>query len=135
MLTIRDEGDIALLSGDALRAFVTARLADLRQDDICDPDTQGYVVVMEPGDSVAAVEAAVGAPLLRNPVTGLDYGHPAFQPVADYFARHACWYEAVVVPGDGDFGVVLVVPRHVGGIEPRLLALCAEYAVTAPAEV
>ena len=38
------------------------------------------------------------------------------------------------MPGDGDFGVILFVPRR-RDIEPRLLALCAEYAVTEPVEV
>lgn len=134
MLTVRDEADLAQVADAGLRALVAHRLADLCQEDICDPDAQGFVVVMEPGDSVAAAEAAIGAPLLRNPVTGLEYGHPDFQPVAEYIGRHAHWYQVVVVPGDGDFGVILFVPRR-RDIEPRLLALCAEYAVTEPAQV
>lgn len=135
MLTIRNETDIAQVADGQLRELIAHRLADLCQEEIYDPDAQGFVVVMEPGDSTAAVETAIGAPLLRSPVTGIEYGHPDFQPVAEYFGRHAHWYEVVVVPSDGDFGVILFVPRQQGGIETRLLALCAEYAVTESAQV
>lgn len=134
MQTIRDEADIAQVEDAGLRELVAHRLADLCQADIYDPDAHGFVIVMEPGDSVAAAEAAIGAPLLKNPVTGLEHGHPDFQPVAEYIGRHAHWYEIVVVPGDGDFGVVLFVPRR-QDIESRLLALCAEYGVTESAQV
>lgn len=134
MLTIRDEADLAQVADTGLRELVADRLADLCQEDTYDPDVQGFVIVMEPGDSLAAVESGIGAPLLKNPVTGQDYGHPDFQPVTEYIGRHAHWYEVVVVPGDGDFGVILFVPRR-PDIEPRLLALCAEYAVTESARV
>ena len=33
----------------------------------------------------------------------------------------------VLVPGDGDFGVVIFIPK-VAGIDPDLLAFCAQYA-------
>ena len=46
-------------------------------------------------------------------------------------AEHDTCYEMVFVPGDGDFGIVIFIPKH-PGIDAELLALCAEYAVPAP---
>ena len=89
---------------------------------------------MIPGDGLAEVEAAVGIPLLVNPVTRVAYGDPAFSPIFEYAGRHARFYELVFIPGGGDEGVTLFVPRH-PDVEPRLLALCAEYAVTEPVAV
>jgi hypothetical protein len=37
----------------------------------------------------------------------------------------------VFVPGDGDFGIVIFIPK-LEDIDPDLLAVCAEYAVPAP---
>jgi len=128
---IRDSSQIDGLVDPFLRTLLASRLADLTQGEPYDPDLHGFVVVMQPGDSLAEVEAAIETPLLKDPVTGTEYGDPAFQPICEYVGRHPRWYELVIVPGDGDFGVTLMVPRN-PDIEPRLLALCADYAVTEP---
>ena len=132
MLTIRDDDEIDAVADSGLRDLLVSRLADLTQGETYDPDVHGLVRVMLPDDAVAEIEAAIGFPLLRNPITGVEYGDPAFSPIFEYVGQHPRWYEIVIVPGDGDFGIVLFVPRH-SDIEPRLLSLCAEYAVTEPA--
>lgn len=86
---------------------------------------------MQNGDALADVEAAIETTLLRNPVTGIAYGQPGFTPIFEYVGEHADWFEIVIVPGDGDFGVVLFVPRQ-SDVDSRLLALCAAYAEPEP---
>lgn len=134
MRILRDAADVAALDDAALRALITRRLDEREIGEDFDADLHGPYLVMVPGDALAEVEAAVGIPLLINPVTHVPYGDPAFSPIFEYAGRHARFYELVFVPGGGDEGVTLFVPRH-PDLEPRLLALCAEYAVTEPAEV
>jgi hypothetical protein len=133
MQTIRDLAGLAALADAFLRQLITRRIDERCDGQPYDPDVNGFFVVMAPGDGVAVVEAALGAPLLRNPVSGVEYGHPDFTPIFEYAGRHARWYELVFI-GAGDEGVTLFVPRH-PDVEPRLLTLAAEYAVSEPVEV
>jgi len=133
MHILRDAADVAALDDAALRELIKRRLDEREIGEDFDAELHGTFVVMVPGDGLPEVEAAVGIPLLVNPVTRVPYGDPAFSPIFEYAGRHARFYELVFVPG-GDEGVTLFVPRH-PDVEPRLLALCAEYAVTEPVEV
>ncbi len=134
MRILRDASDVAALDDAELRALIERRLDEREIGEDFDAELHGPFVVMLSGDGLAEIEAAVGIPLLVNPVTHVPYGDPAFSPIFEYAGRHARCYELVFIPGGGDEGVTLFVPRH-PDVEPRLLALCAEYAVTEPVEV
>ncbi len=134
MRILRDAADVAALEDKELLALIERRLDEREIGDAFDAELHGPFVVMVPGDSLAEVEAAIGIPLLINPVTHAAYGDPAFNPIFEYAGRHARFYELVFIPGGGDEGATLLVPRH-PDVEPRLLALCAEYAVTEPVPV
>lgn len=133
MQIIRDFESLACLADDFLRQLIARRIDERCDGEPYDPDVNGGFIVMVPGDGVEVVEAALGTLLLRNPVSGLEYGHPDFTPLFEYAGRHARWYELVFL-GAGDEGVTLFVPRH-PDVEPRLLTLAAEYAVSEPVEV
>lgn len=134
MQILRNPAEVAALDAEALRVLIERRLDERELGEDFDAELHGPYIVMAPGDALPTVEAAVGIPLLTNPVTGVAYGDPAFSPIFEYAGRHARFYELVFVPGDGDAGVTLFVPRD-PDVEPRLLALCAEYAVTEPVVV
>lgn len=134
MHVIKDDLALDAIADPFLHRLIESRIADMTQGDDLDPDVHGFFVVMDPGDTVEEIEAAFGTPLLHNGITGAEYGGPDFSPLFEYVSAHPGWYEIVVVPGDGDFGVVLFVARH-ATIEPRLLALCSEYAVAEQSEV
>ena len=134
MRILRDAADVAALDDGELRGLIERRLDEREIGDAFDAELHGPFVVMLPGDGLAEVEAAVGIPLLVNPVTRVAYGDPAFSPIFEVVVRHPRCYEMVFVPGGGDDGVTLFVPRH-PDVEPRLLALCAEYAVNEPVAV
>ena len=133
MQIIRDFESLACLDDDFLRQLIARRIDERCDGEPYDPDVNGGFIVMVPGDGVEVVEAALGTLQLRNPVSGLEYGHPDFTPLFEYAGRHARWYELVFL-GAGDEGVTLFVPRH-PDVEPRLLTLAAEYAVSEPVEV
>lgn len=133
MQIIRDLASLAGFDDAFLRELIAMRIEERCDGEPYDLDVNGFFIVMAPDDGVEGVEAALGAPLLRNPVSGVEYGHPDFEPLFEYAGRHARWYELVFL-GAGDEGVTLFVPRH-PDVEPRLLALAAEYAVSEPAGV
>lgn len=132
MRIILDQAGIDALPDPVLRALIIQRLAERELDEAFDAELHGPFVVMEPGDTLTSVEAATGIALLRDPVTGVEYGDPTFSPIFEYVSAHAHCYELVLIPGGGDDGVTVFVPRH-PAVEPRLLQLCAAYAVPEPA--
>lgn len=132
MRIILDQAGIDALPDPVLRALIIQRLAERELEEPFDAELHGPFVVMEPGDALTTIEATAGIPLLRNPVTEVEYGDPAFSPIFEYVGAHAHYYELVLVPGGGDDGVTVFVSRH-PAVEPRLLQLCAAYAVPEPA--
>lgn len=50
----------------SVRALVAQRFVEIAQDEPYDPDTYGYLVAAEPGDSVEAREKETGCPILGN---------------------------------------------------------------------
>lgn len=134
MWILRNPADVAALDDEGLRALIERRLEERDLADTFDADLDGPYIVMAPNDALATVETAAGFPLLIDPVTGATYGDPAFNPIFELVIRHPRCYEMVFVPGGGDDGVTVFVPRD-PRIDPRLLTLCAEYAVPEPVPV
>lgn len=117
-----------------LLSMVEQRFADMcSEDEESDGDFESdlQVIVVEPGDSVPALEAESGCPILRNLCGDVRFGEPGFTPCFELLEEHAGCYELVYVPGDGDGGVNIFIPK-VMGIDPDLLAMCAMYSVPAP---
>lgn len=100
------------------------RLLLLRRDQLL-ADTGGdyelgdlvQFIVVEPGDTVAAVEAVANYPLITN---------PAFE----WVASHGGWYEAVTILSDDGFGIALFVPDH-EAIDPTVLHAMRSHALSA----
>lgn len=131
MLVLRDPDLSSRIEDRDLRQFIELRFIDMCSDDDYDPDLNGYMIVVEAGDMVPAVEAASGCPILRNVSGNGRFGEPGFTPYFEVLEEHAGFYEMVFIPGDGDFGIVIFIPKAVG-IDAELLAMCATYSVPAP---
>ena len=123
MRLLRDPAEAEQLAEPALRALLAQRFCDLAQGEPYNPDICGYFVLVEPGDSIAAIGAETGCSLTASP--------PCFELVEAH--QHPACYEVVFVPGDGDFGIVLIVPKA-EGVDVELLRLCARHAVNAAVE-
>jgi len=90
--------------------WLKRRLSDYRdrlQEADCEVGELGPIVVVEPGDTLEAIETATG--------------------VADLDSREYCegdhgWYELAFVTGQDGGGAVLLVPDR-DGIDPALLAI------------
>lgn len=124
-----DNPDNADLCNPDLSDLIQQRFESLCQDEDYDSDIHGFIFLVQPGDSIAQVELATGCDLISDPFNSVRFGDPAFRPNFELLEEHAFCFEMVFVPGDGDFGIVIVIPK--AGIDPELLAFCQTYAVPA----
>lgn len=84
-----------------------ARVADC-------PEILGFVLVVEPGDTIASIDRQLGFSILDN-------RH-------EFILEHAGYFELVFVLGQDGYGIEVFVPKT-EGINLELLAMCIEYAV------
>lgn len=130
MILLRDPADLAKVEASAICTLLAKRFEDISADEPYEPDVHGFFVLAQPGDTVAAIEAASGCPIVQSTDGRRAYGAPDFQPCFEVLEEHASCYEIVFIPGDGDFGVVIIVPKR-DGIDPTLTAYCETYATDA----
>ncbi len=92
-----------------------------------------HFLIVQVGDSVAELEREC-CPILTNMVDGSRFGDPDFTPCFEVLEEHARCYEMVFILNDDGYGIAIFIPKVIG-IDPELLAMCAQYAVPAPALV
>jgi len=131
MLVLRDPSVASSIADNDIRELVEQRFEDICAGEEYEADLHGFMIVVEPGDSVDVLEAESGCPILRSYIGNARFGDPEFKPVFECLDEHSFCYEMVFVPGDGDFGIVIFIPKQ-DGINPELVAMCAEYAEPAP---
>ena len=127
MLTIRDPTDIPSIPDPAVRRLVQRRWSEVINGQPYDIGPHGEMIVVEPGDTVTALEKASGCPISSNPFDDARYGDPDFVPVCEALEEHADCYEMIFIFTDDGAGTTLFIPKH-HGIDPELLALCEKFA-------
>ena len=130
VLVLRSSAQASRISDPAMRRLVETRFAQVCAGDQHDPDRHGYMIVAEPGDSVEALERESGCPVLRNTFDDARFGDPEFTPAAEVIEEHAGCYELLFIFTDDGYGIEIFVPK-VNGVDPELLAMCAQFAVPA----
>jgi hypothetical protein len=123
MLVITDPSSLSKVSEPDVR-----RLIEQRMDEYGSDAGLATFIVVEPGDPLDAVNAQLGFSILGNRFDGRRYGDPDFAPSFEVLEEHPGCYEMVFVLADYGDGVIVLVPKG-DGADPRLLALCADYAV------
>lgn len=113
-----------------VRRLVLTRFNQICAGEPYDYDRHGEVIVVEPGDTVAALEEEGGCPILYNPFDDSSFGDPEFSPMFEALEEHPGCYEIVTILNDDGFGIAVFVPKH-PDIDADLLAMCARYAVQA----
>ena len=112
-----------------IRHFLEGRFLAITDGEDLDPDIHGYALLLEPGDKLEDLLLDPEASILKGLVEESPYVIPP-----ECIEEHAEFYDMVFVPGDGDYGITVIVPKE-PGIDPALLSLCAQIATTAPSEI
>lgn len=131
MLTLTYHATTIAITDPTLRELVASRFDEISGDHPFDPEIHGVLIVVEPGDTAIDLENVSGCPILTNTITGHHFGEDGFEPLFEYLGEHESCFELVFVSGDGDFGIVIFIPKT-EGIDPDLRLFCATY--TQPVE-
>ncbi len=125
MQIIRDLASTAQISNPAIRQLVQQRIDELGGEAF-DTTALGYLLVIQPGDTLDAIDTQLGFSSLANRVTGIRYEQPGFTPSFEFVEEFPSCYDMVFVLSDDGFGVEVFVPKDIG--IPDLLAMCQRYA-------
>ena len=119
-------GPQAALSIDEpdVRRLVFKRFDQITAGEIYDYDHHGELIVVEPGDTVAALEEECGWPILHNPFDNTRFGEPSFLPTFEALENWPGCFEITIIASDSGAGILIFVPKQ-PGIDADLLAMCA----------
>ena len=133
MLILRNAADVALIVDPAVQALVALRFRQLKSPNVLAAPNAEFIVV-EGGDAVSEIEAAVGLPLLHGLFDDQPFGHPDFAPCFDILEEHTHGntriYEMVCI-GNDDGAATAIFVADSEGIPSDLLALCRSFATPA----
>ena len=88
------------------------------------------VFVIEPGDSLQTIDAAMDGCFLTNHYSGRRLGDPGFAPCFETLEEYPTVYEMLFIQSDEGHALVVLIQKT-PDIDPELLALCARYATPA----
>ena len=127
MQLIHTAADAAKLTDPALRHLIETTIAALSEDEPFDAAVLGYFLIIEPGDTMAELDAQMGFSILTNRCTGIRFDAPGYTQHFEVLDEHAGYFELVFILSDDGYGIEVFVPKR--GAAPELLAMCARYAV------
>ena len=120
------------IADPSIRALASHRFSQIISGEPYDYDRHGYVIVVEPGDSIESLESETSCSIIHNALDGTHFGDSNFTPCFEALEEYSHCFEMLFILNDEGFAINIFIPKH-PGIDPRLLALCTEYAVPAAA--
>ncbi len=114
----------------SIRALISQRFSQILSGEPYDYDQHGYMIIVEPGDSIESLESESCCSILHNAFDDTHFGDSDFTPCFEALEEHSHCFEMLFILNDEGFAIDIFIPKH-SGIDPQLLALCAEYAVPA----
>lgn len=131
MRALHNEDDLDGIADPGIRALVGQRFKELGAIEDYSLDELGTFWLIEPGDTVEAIEVATGCWINSSLFSDCRYGEPDYSPCHEVLEAHPSCWEAVWIFNDGGFGAILFIPSHQPGIDETLLAYCKEFATPA----
>lgn len=113
MQVIRSAADAANIADPAIRQMILQRINAIASDEPYDATQHGYVLVVEAGDKLNAINQQVGFDLLAK----------AYEILEEYPSA----YDLLYIVCDDGFGIELFIPKTID--IPELIAMCKRYAV------
>lgn len=126
MQIIRDPAQTSTIADPYIRHLVELRIYELGKQPY-DLSAMGYFLIVEPGDSLEAINAQIGISILCDRTTGLRYDQAGYRPSFEFIEEFSGCYDAVLVLGQ-EFAVEVFIPKT-AGIEDELLKMCQQFAV------
>ena len=135
MIVLRDPQATSQITDPYIRDLVALRWSQVLAGEPYDYDRHGYMVVVEPGDTVEQLEQEIGLPILHGLFDDAPFGDDDFTPCFDCLERHTYEnavrvYEMVFISNDDGFATTIFVPAC-EGIPGDLLAMCRSFATPA----
>jgi hypothetical protein len=127
MIVVKSLSDTHKICNITIRELVRQRIND-HGGDTFDASTIGYFLVVEDGDTLEALSAQVGFPILCNRMTGIRYREPGFHPSFELVEEIGDVFDAVFVLSDDGMAVELLVAAD-SSVHPDLLAMLKFYAL------
>ena len=131
MIVLRDPQATSQITDPYIRDLVALRFSQILAGEPYDYDRHGYMVVVEPGDTVEQLEQEIGLPILHGLFDDIPFGDDDFTPCFDILEEHrneqSAAYEMVFISNDDGFATTVFVP-DAEGTDSRLLAMCRSFA-------
>jgi hypothetical protein len=86
-------------------------------------------VLVEPGDTAAALEQVLGLSIVTSLFDAVRYPHDDYVPSFEVIEDHGDGYEMVFITDDDTGSTVLFIPKS-AGMDAELLSLCQAFAIT-----
>jgi hypothetical protein len=127
MLSMTDGGSLRRALSSTLDNRIK-RLLRLRRYQLSnDMSDQAHFVIVQHGDTPAALEQALGFSVFQNLGDGTYFDEPDWSPGWEWMDQHDFGWELCFILTDDGFAHVVIVPRS-DGIDPSLIELCTTHA-------
>ena len=80
---------VSRILNPAVRKLMQRQISEACSGEPYNYHRTAYAIMVEPGDSAAAVEQEIDFPILRNSFDGTRYGGPDFSPSFEALEEHA----------------------------------------------
>jgi hypothetical protein len=109
MLVLRNPANASRIADPGLRELVQQRFAEIFADDPYDPELHGTFIIVEFGDSVAALEQETGWGILHDPFEGVSFGHPDYAPSFEALEEHDHAFEMLHLRSEAGCGLPVIL--------------------------
>lgn len=131
MLTIIDGGSLARALKLPIDPSLKRLLSERRDQLGGDITNQARFLVMQPGDSLNALEQELGFSVFQNHADGRRFGDPDFSPSWEHLEWHDFGWEVYFIFTDDGFAHVVLTP-NAAGVDAELTALFSQFASGQP---
>jgi hypothetical protein len=88
----------------------------------------GYFLVIQPWDTLDAIDAQLGFSILANRFTAIRFDQPGFTPSFEFVEEFPSCYDMVFVLSDDGYGIEVFVEKA-EGVPPDLRIMCRVHAL------